>query len=204
MPSSLNETLAANGDDAVFGTHLRGEYLSCYEQDGLVEVELYLDNTMVEVHTVERFVTLNYKKYDYVKFRNLSGKENKIIFFHGLGVYQASQDRALVTVDNTGAALTVRNVADGATVLSDVVVAAGAKVKVFDANLSRLEAYVQSLGENTSDVRIAPHGDVAANAGEVLVPWGSAMYKTKTEVWVYNGSSESVTLVRNELLLGVD
>lgn len=196
--------LEASGDKARNSVSLRGNYLYCYEQSGLVEVVLYRDNKRLEAHTVERFVPLNYKDYDYVEFINLTKTRNEITFFYGLGEYYGSPDRALVTVDNAGAALSVRNVADGATVLSDVVVAAGAKVKVFGANLSRLEAYVQSLGVNTSDVRIAPHGDVSANAGEVLVPWGSAMYKTKTEVWAYNDSSESVTLVRNELLLGVD
>jgi len=212
--------LAASGDDARKSFDGRANYLYCYDQDGLFLVELYKNSVKTEEHMVERFVTLNYRDFDSFVVINKSGVDNGIRIFTGPGTYEASQDRAVVNVNNEAGEIPVSiadtvsvtldenqlavsvntsSVATGANVLADIEVPAGQTVSVLPSNENRLEAIIQSLSTNPNAVRIAPHSSVSANKGEELKAGGSASYKTKTHIYVYNGGTQSVYLARNEL-----
>lgn len=212
--------LAASGDRAARSIQGTGNYVYCYDQEGLVEIQLLANNEIKERHIVERFVTLNDRFFDEIKIINISGEDNNIRFFTGLGTYTASQDRAnvsidiaddklpvsiadtvSVTLDAGQLALTINSfdVANGSSVLPDIEVPAGQQVVLFPADNDRIQAIVQSIDKNTGVVRIAPHGSASSNTGEILSPFGSAKYKTVTAITAFNSGTESVWLARNEL-----
>lgn len=222
--ADIKETLSAAGDGAVHVADGFGEYVYCYDLNGLVKVELWWDNQLKETHIVERFTTLPNKSFDRLVIENISGVENEIRFFTGKGQYIPSQDRANVVVDagTAGAlpvsightlevafdasqvALTVNSfdVAYGSTELDDIEVPAGQKVTLFPADNERVEAIIQSRDDNIGSVRIAPHGNASAVSGEILKPEGSASYRTVTAITAYNEGGASVWLARNELTRG--
>lgn len=174
-------------------------YLYCYDQDALVQVDLLRQGSITETHIVERLLILPNKEFDEYFVTNLSGGSNTVRFFFGKGQYQPNTDRSLVVVDDTtppvfdlapgaslsltGSSVTVAtNIANTGTALSDVTVSNLAVVlAAADAGV-RFELMVSIPESELNGIRVGG-ADVTATKGGyippgtiVFIPFESALY----------------------------
>ena len=160
-------------------------YLYCYDQTGLVVVELQRNNKVIETHTVERLLNLPRKDFDSFIVRNVHSAENTVRFFMGPGDYVPNADRSVVVIDDavppvvaladgttinlTGSSVTVTSdIAAFLTPLDDVTVGAAATL-IAAANADRLEIKIAIPDTETNGIRIGNNG-VTATKGIYVAP----------------------------------
>lgn len=175
-------------------------YLYCYQQTGLIRVELSKDKGGKKPHMMERFTLLSNKDFDAVIIHNVSGAENTIRLFHGEGDYSQSQDQAVVSISNTtpipvsllsgSVTLNQANIANGALNKPDNSIGAEATEQIVTASVSNVLVRVTNLLENTDEMRVGTHSGVNANTGTPIHPGATWESNTAAGVWIYNSKND--------------
>lgn len=214
--ASRNETGAVTlaGNEARKFISGSCNYLYCYEQDALVEVELFRDNQLVESHMVERLLNLPAKNFDEFRVVNTSASANVVRFFFGPGQYVPNTDRSLVIIDDTtpptviiedttpvsvsidGGSVTLNqsNIINTATSVADVSATATATTQVVTAGATNVVAMVSNPEGSGVTLRVGCHAGVGAANGTPL-PEGATWERfTSTGVWVYNPGAGAVMI----------
>lgn len=174
-------------------------YLYCYDQTGLVEVDLLRGNELVETHMVERLLNLPGKLFDTIVIRNRHNDTNTVRFFFGRGGYVPNADRSVVVIDDAvppvfdlaegatvnleGSSVTVASaISNTGTAIDDVTVSNSAILLAAADVGDRLELMISIPETESNGIRIGG-ADVTATKGGyipagsiVFIPFESALY----------------------------
>lgn len=186
-------------------------YLYCYDQTGLVEVELWADEKLQEVHTVERLLNLPRKKFDTFYVKNVHSAENTVRFFMGKGDYVPNADRSVVVIDDASPPVvalapgstieltgsTVNVTSDVASVLSpvdDVTVTAAATL-LAAAAANRIELTISIKDTEANGVRVGSAA-VTATKGIYVGPGQSYTVANRGAIYaIRDGAADVVVSV---------
>lgn len=183
MPDTGNLTLATNGANLVQAGE--SNYLYCYAQDGLVEVELRKNREVVESHIVGLQTLVPEKDFDEFRIVNMSGSSNVVRFFFGKGKYSPAADRSVVLIDDavpptvalapgsslelTGSTITVTSDVAALFVALDDVTVSNSATLISAANSDRLEITISVKDTEANGIRIGG-GGVTATKGIYVGP----------------------------------
>lgn len=166
-------------------------YLYCYDQTGLVEVDLISQNSIVETHMVERLLNLPSKDFDSVIIRNKYAGPNTVRFFFGKGDYTPNADRSVVVIDDASppvvalaAGSTIELSGSTINVTSDV---ASVFVPLLDVPVSNSAIILAAANINRVELTIAVKDD-AANGIRI----GNASVTTTKGIYIAPGQSYTV------------
>lgn len=182
-------------------------YLYCYDQTGLVIVDLMLENKVVETHTVERLLNLPRKNFDSFVIRNQHTAENTVRFFMGTGDYVPNADRSVVVIDDavppvvalaegstinlTGSSVNVTSeIAAFLTPLDDVTVGVAATL-IAAQNLDRLEIKIAIPDTETNGIRIGNNG-VTPTKGIYVAPGQTYVEQNTAAVYAIRDGAANV------------
>lgn len=190
-------------------------YLYCYDQTGLVEVDLMNGNKVVETHMVERLLNLPGKNFDSIVVRNKHTGTNTVRFFFGRGDYVPNADRSVVVIDDavppevalvsgstielTGSTINVTSdVAAVFVSLADVSVTDSATL-IAAANTDRLELIISVKETAANGIRLGDNG-VTATRGVYIAPGQSFTVANRGALYgIRDGaSSVDVTVLESE------
>lgn len=164
-------------------------YLYCYEQTGLVRVHLYRNNKVIESHNMTLKSLLSGKEFDAIEVEDLTGSENTVRFFHGVGEFSPASDEATVTVANTspidvdiGESVTIStSVPNQSDTIPDVTVGSSATL-IASANASRLGVFLKIKSGESNGIRwgdsgvLAGSGDAIEEGESRYIPGTQAIY----------------------------
>ncbi len=213
MPDTGNLTLSS-GQEVILQAG-EANYLYCYDQDGLVEIQLRKDRVVVESHLVERLTLLPGKLFDEFAIVNKSGSSNTVRFFFGRGQYLPNADRSVVIIDDstppvvdlapgasielTGSSITVEsNIANTIEGLADVSVGSAATL-LAAANADRLELTIALKESAANGIRVG-HSGVTATKGVYIGPGSSYTVQNQAAIYAIRdgGTSVTATLIESE------
>lgn len=206
MSETGNITLSAGGRQEFKVGY--ANYLYCYDQAGLVQVELMRDNSVLETHIVERLTLLDRRTFDSFRLKDKSGSSNAVRFFYGQGEYRVSADRSLVTIDDTdpvdvnvsgGSVLVSEKIANQVSDLADVTVTSTAAI-IAAADSTRLSIALSIPEDEPNGIRIGG-SSITASRG-FYVPPGAMVFLSMEDEALYairDGSSDvAVSLMELE------
>lgn len=206
MPDTGNLTLTS-GQEMILQAG-EANYLYCYDQDGLVEIQLRKDRQVMETHSVERLTLLPGKQFDEFAVINKSGASNVVRFFFGRGQYLPNADRSIVIIDDstppvvdlapgasielTGSSITVEsNIANVIEALADVSVGSAATL-LAAANADRLELTISLKESETNGIRVG-HSTVTATKGVYVGPGSSYTVQNQAAIYAIRDGAANVT-----------
>lgn len=190
-------------------------YLYCYDQTGLVEVELFNGNTSVETHMVERLLNLPRKNFDTIVVRNKYAGSNTVRFFFGPGDYVPNADRSVVVIDDavppvvalaegstielTGSTVNVVSDVSSVFVPLDDVTVSNAATLIAAANADRLEITVVLKDTEANGIRLGSAA-VTATKGIYIGPGQSYTVTNRGALYAIRdgGTDVTVSLLENE------
>lgn len=212
-PETGNIPLAEGAERKVFTGP--ANYLYCYDQTGLVEVDLLNGNELVETHMVERLLSLRRKNFDTIIIRNRHSGTNVVRFFFGKGDSIPNADRSVVVLDDAippvvdlapGASLeltgsTINLTVDVASVVAprdDVTVTSSATL-LAAANSDRLEITISIKDTAANGIRLGNAG-VTATKGVYIGPGQSYTVSNRGALYAIRdgGTDVSVSILENE------
>lgn len=213
--AETGELVLAIGQQLPVNIGSETNYLYCYDQTGLVEVDLYRESKLVETHVVERLLNLPGKNFDAILIRNKHTAENTVRFFFGRGDYVPNADRSVVVIDDaippevsltpgstielTGSTINVTS--DVAAVFVSVpdVSVTGSATLIAAANTDRLELIISVKETAANGIRLGDNG-VTATRGVYIAPGQSFTVANRGALYgIRDGaSSVDVTILESE------
>ena len=180
-------------------------YLYLYEADGLIEVQLFKNNKVIETHNVSRLTNLPGKDFDLIQIKNLHNDENTIRAFYGTGDYDPPADRTEVTVNDTTPIKV--NVADGEfyidaviappdefEALADIAVTNSATL-VSSAGANKKYTYIEVPEDADAPIRVGD-SSVTTSKGLKIHPGQTAEFYNAGALYAIRTGASNVTISR--------